>query len=108
MKDDFITRTVGWWELRRKVGMDGDGKSGKLENDRESGKWKMGRNSGGKSGKTVGDCDNCGKHVGKFPHGRRDSPWENGLPWEKELVAVSTATEEEEAISGHRRFFYFS
>ena len=54
--------------------MDGDDKNGKLEDDRESGNV---------------------------------SPWEEGLsmgghPWEKELVAVSTATEEEEAISGHR------
>ena len=50
--------------------MDGDDKNGKLEDDRESGNV---------------------------------SPWEEGLsmgglPWEKELVAVSTATEEEEAI----------
>ena len=33
MKDDFITRTVGWWELRRKVGMD-DGKVGMEDDDK--------------------------------------------------------------------------
>ena len=56
MKDDFITRTVGWWELRRKVGIDDgkvrveDGKVGVengkvgVEDGNEWWEWKEGGN----------------------------------------------------------------